>query len=59
VNDILILGKMSTWSCLSKILNNKFDIEDLDVANIILGMKIYKSSNGLVLSISHYFENFL
>jgi hypothetical protein len=50
---------MSTWSCLSKILNNKFDIEDLDVANIILGMKIYKSSNGLVLSISHYFENFL
>jgi hypothetical protein len=35
VNDILILDKMNTWSFLSNILNNKFDIKDLDVANII------------------------
>jgi hypothetical protein len=42
-----------------KILTNKFDIKDLDVTDIILGIKISKISNGLVLSQSHYVEKIL
>jgi len=42
-----------------KILTNKFDMKDLDVIDIILGIKISKISNGLVLSQSHYVEKIL
>ena len=35
-------------------LTSEFDIKDLHVADVILGMKISRKSNGLVLSQSYY-----
>ena len=39
--------------------NNKFDMKDLGVADVILGIKISKTSYGLILSQSHYIEKIL
>ena len=35
----------------------KFDIKDMRVADMILGMKITKISEGYVLSQTHYIDN--
>ncbi|XP_075659149.1 uncharacterized protein LOC142629035 [Castanea sativa] len=37
-----------------RMLTSEFDMKDLGVADVILGMKISRKSNGLVLSQSHY-----
>ena len=37
-----------------EMFNNKFEMKDLGVADVILGIKISKTSNGLILSQSHY-----
>ena len=42
-----------------KMLNNKFNMKDLGVADVILGIKISKTSDGLILSQSHYMEKIL
>ena len=42
-----------------KILTNKFDMKNLDVTDIILGIKISNTSNGLVLPQSYYVEKIL
>jgi len=43
-----------------KILTNKFDMKDLSVVDVILGIKIIKTSNELVWFESHYIKiNFL
>ena len=39
--------------------NNKFDMKDLGVVDVILGIKISKTSDGLILSQSHYIEKIL
>ena len=39
-----------------EMFNNKFDMKDLGVADVILGIKISKTSDGLILSQSHYIE---
>ena len=39
--------------------NNKFEMKDLGVADVILGIKISKTSDGLILSQSHYIEKIL
>ena len=39
-----------------RLLNNKFAMKDLDVANVILGIKISKSSDELILSQLQYIE---
>ena len=39
--------------------NNKFDMKDLGVVDVILGIKISKTSYGLILSQSHYIEKIL
>ena len=39
-----------------KILTSKFDMKDSGVVDVILGIKFCKTSNGLVLSQSHYVE---
>ena len=39
--------------------NSKFDMKDLGVADVILGIKISKTSDGLILSQSHYIEKIL
>ena len=42
-----------------KMLNNKFNMKDLGVADVILAIKISKTSDGLILSQSHYIEKIL
>ena len=40
-------------------LTNKFDMKDLGIINVILGIKITRTYNGLVLFQSHYVEKVL
>ena len=40
-------------------LTSEFDIKDLRVADVILGMKISRKSNGPILSQSHYVKKVL
>jgi hypothetical protein len=42
-----------------KILTNKFDMKDLSVVDVILGIKIIKTSNELVWFESHYIKKIL
>ena len=51
---------MITWSSLlRKILTKKFNVNDLDVSDVILGIQFFKISNRLILSSSHYVEKVL
>ena len=60
VDDILIMGSNNEVIKTTKeMFNNKFDMKDLGVANVILGIKISKTSDGLILSQSHYIEKIL
>ena len=40
-------------------LNSRFDMKDIGLADVILGIKIKRTSDGLVLSQSHYVDNIL
>ena len=40
-------------------LNSRFDMKDLGHADVILGIKIKRTSNGFILSQSHYVDNIL
>ena len=40
-------------------LFGKFNMKDLGVADVILGIKISRTSGGLILSQSHYIEKLL
>ena len=42
-----------------EMFNSKFDMKDLGVVDVILGIKISKKSDGLILSQSHYIEKIL
>ena len=60
VDDILIMGSNNKVIKTTKeMFNNKFDMKDLGVADVILGIKISKTSYGLILSQSHYIEKIL
>ena len=37
-------------------LNSRFDMKDLGLADVILGIKIKRTSSGLILSQSHYVD---
>jgi len=51
MDDMFILGnKNYIIKSTKKMLNNKFEIKDLGVANIILEVKSFRISNGLILS---------
>ena len=41
------------------VLNSSFDIKYLGLADVILGIKIKRTSYGLILSQSHYVDNIL
>ena len=41
------------------ILNSRFYIKDLGLADVILGIKIKRTSYGLILSQSHFVDNIL
>ena len=60
VDDILIMGSNNEIIKTTKeMFNNKFEMKDLGVADVILGIKISKTSDGLILSQSHYIEKIL
>ena len=60
VDDMLIMGSNNeVIKTTKKMLNNKFNMKDLGVADVILGIKISKISDGLILSQSHYIEKIL
>ena len=40
-------------------LNSRFDMKYMRLADVILGIKIKRTSDGLILSQSHYVDNIL
>ena len=51
VDDMLIIGSNNDIiKATKRILTSEFDMKELGVANVILGMKISRKSEGLVLS---------
>nr|CAN81525.1 hypothetical protein VITISV_033879 [Vitis vinifera] len=60
VDDILIIGSNNdVIKATKKMLTTYFDMKDMGVADVILGIKIAKTSSGLILSQCHYIENIL
>lgn len=55
IDDILIVDSNDKIIKFTKnILTLRFDVKDIRYANVILGVKILKTSNRLILSQSHY-----
>ena len=42
-----------------KMLNSKFDMKDMRIVNVMLGIKITKASDAYTLSQSHYIDKIL
>ncbi|KAL0360420.1 UNVERIFIED_CONTAM: Retrovirus-related Pol polyprotein from transposon TNT 1-94 [Sesamum radiatum] len=60
VDDMLIMGSNRDVILTTKrMLTKHFDMKDMGLADVILGIKISKTSDGLALSQSHYIENIL
>ncbi|KAL0368431.1 UNVERIFIED_CONTAM: Retrovirus-related Pol polyprotein from transposon TNT 1-94 [Sesamum calycinum] len=60
VDDMLIMGSnRDIILTTKKMLTKHFDMKDMGLADVILGIKISKMSNGLALSQSHYVETIL
>ena len=60
VDDMLIASsddKMITST--KNMLNSRFDMKDMGLADVILGIKLIRTSDGLSLSQSHYVDNIL
>ena len=60
VDDMLIMSKeIDDINATKRMLSSKFDMKDLGVADLILGVRINKTPQGLELSQSHYIEKVL
>ena len=60
VDDMLIIGSSNDIiKATKRMLTSEFDIKDLGVVDVILGMKISRKSDGLVLSQSHHIKKVL
>ena len=60
VDDMLIVGSNSKMIQSTKdMLNSKFEMKDLGHADVILGVKILRTQNGLTLSQTHYVDTIL
>ncbi|KAJ9561120.1 hypothetical protein OSB04_006280 [Centaurea solstitialis] len=60
VNDMLIIGSDDKMIRSTKdMLKSKFDMKDMGLADVILGIKITRTQNGLVLSQTHYVDKIL
>ena len=60
VDEILIVGsdvKMITST--KNMLNSRFNMKDLILIDVILGIKVKRTSDGLILSQSHYVDTIL
>ncbi|GJZ46324.1 retrovirus-related pol polyprotein from transposon TNT 1-94 [Tanacetum coccineum] len=59
-HKILIIGKnMDVINQTKKMLQSSFDMKDMGEADVILGIRIQKISNGYILTQSHYIEKTL
>ena len=57
VDDMLIVGSDEKMIKSTKdLLKSRFDMKDMGPADVMLGMKISKTSNRLILSQSHYID---
>ena len=60
VDDMLIIGSNNDMiKTTKKMLNKHFDMKNMVIPDVILGMKITKTSEGCALSQSHYIEKIL
>ena len=60
VDDILIVGSNDEMiRTIKRLLNSKFDMKNMGLADVILGIKITRTFSGIVLSQSHYVEKIL
>ena len=60
VDDMLILGTdMDVVKSTKDLLSSNFDMKDLGEADVILGIKIIRNSEGITLSQTHYVEKVL
>ena len=60
VDDMLIVGSNDKMIQSTKnMLNARFDMKDMGLADVILGVKITRAENGLTLSQTHYVDKIL
>ena len=60
VDDMLIFGSnLHVINDVKSMLSANFDMKDLGEANVILGIKITRTENGIFLDQSHYIEKIL
>jgi len=60
VDDILIFGSnMHFINDMKSFLSSNFDMKDLGPIDVILGIKLIKKNDGMVLTQSHYVEKLL
>ena len=60
VDDMLIIGSNAEMIRITKLfLSSRFDMKDMGIADVILGIKISKIPEGLILSQSHYIAKVL
>ncbi|KAJ9539459.1 LOW QUALITY PROTEIN: hypothetical protein OSB04_032192 [Centaurea solstitialis] len=60
MDDMLIMGtNLYVINQTKRMLSSSFDMKDLGVADVILGIKIHQNSEGYILSQSHYIEKVL
>ncbi|KAH9736282.1 hypothetical protein KPL71_018042 [Citrus sinensis] len=60
VDDMLIVGSNDDMIKSTKnMLKSKFDMKNIGLADVILGIKISRASNGLILSQTHYVDKIL
>ena len=60
VDDMLIMGtNKNIINSTKKMLRSKFDMKDLGLGDVILGIKVKKNHEGYVLTQTHYVESVL
>ena len=60
MDDMLIIGtNRSVIDSTKRMLKSNFDMKDLGLADVILGIQITRNSSGYILSQSHYIEKVL
>ena len=60
VDDMLIIGSNDEMiKTTKKLINSKFDMKDMGVADVIMGINITRTSGGIVFRQSHYVDKIL
>ena len=59
VDDFLIVDSDDKIKSTKNMLNSRFDMKDMGLIDVILGIKITRISDGLILNQSHYVDKIL